>query len=461
MMKWLERQSFARLAILAGLALLLLMPASLRHRYVWGGDFAELLHVFEFVSLLVSQGLGLLVLWAALRKTESGDCGQEQIIAIWRGAGWIALASLFVLPMVSDDVFAYDLRGRILALHGGNPYVDLATQYADVDPLVNPENRWHGYPNPYGPLFTLLQGGIAWTSQLLPVASAHVQQLASVLFYKLIAILALLWSARMLTGWAKDTASLQRVVLFVLWNPLLWLEGVVHVHNDLLLGATLVAALTSLQRDRFGAAVFWLWMGAQVKFVSLALGPLFFVLALRKRKLREFLLGNLVGGLPFALLGYAFWSGPGGLDWLTQQGVLQGASLQLLLMQLLGLAGVAADFVPKLLPPLAVAFALFAALRCRRVEDAPRWAVGVFFVLIFVGLIWVGPWYHLWWILLCWTPAMRLRAPALVLLVTGPLSYAAWLCARELGPTHEWLQWALTMAITALALALPRSKPNL
>ncbi|PIE23746.1 MAG: hypothetical protein CSA62_06460 [Planctomycetota bacterium] len=447
------RRKIPRLALAAGASLLLLAPASWRHHYLWGGDYADYLHFFELISLLLSQGLGLWVLWRALCRVERGAI---DLRTIWRGSSWILLASLFVLPFMSDDVFAYDLRGRILSLHGGNPYVDVATQYAGVDPLVDPANRWHSYPNPYGPLFTLCQGGIAWVSSLLPGVSAQVQQLSSLLFYRLLAAIALLGIARQLVLWAPDAKAAQRVALCVLWNPLLWLEGVVHAHNDLLLGAALVFALSSLLRERFLTAALWLWLGVQIKFISLALGPLFLALALRRKRFGSFALGNLLGLLPFAALGFYFWSGPGGLDWLSRQGQLHCASLQLLVAQLF-----AAPFeiVQKLGMLLAVLFAFWAAWRCQKLQEAPLWSARLLFVLILLGLSWAGPWYHLWWLALCWNPRLLPGAPARSLMLTTALSYGISLGARDLGRDHEWTQWALTMAIPALLFLAWKSKP--
>ena len=263
--------------------------------------------------------------------------------------------------------------------------------------------------------------------------------------------------ARQLVQWAPDAKAAQRVALCVLWNPLLWLEGVVHAHNDLLLGATLVFAVTAVLRERFAQAALWLWVGAQIKFVSLALGPLFLALALRNKRFGSFALGNLLGAVPFAALGYYFWSGEGGLDWLTQQGQLHGASLQLLVAEL---AGAPLELVQKLGPLLAVLFAFWAAWRCRELGEAPLWSMRILFALIFVGLIWAGPWYHLWWLPLCWTPLLLPGPPARLLMLTTALSYSLWLGARELGKGHEWTQWALTMALPALALlAMRRQEP--
>ena len=97
------------------------------------------------------------------------------LMEAWRGRATVGAvmtavvaATTLVLAgpvLLSRDVTSYAAYGRMLALHGANPYLHAPAAFPE-DPVtraVSPE--WLHTPSLYGPLFNLLSAGIAaWAS---------------------------------------------------------------------------------------------------------------------------------------------------------------------------------------------------------------------------------------------------------------------------------------------------------
>lgn len=103
----------------------------------FAGAFALALCAVAFLWLLV--------------ECRRGGVGARTVVVL----AVVAQLGVLSLPLLlSRDVHSYAMYGRIAAVHGGNPYVDVPSSYP-ADPfaaLVGP--RWVDTPAVYGPLFT-------------------------------------------------------------------------------------------------------------------------------------------------------------------------------------------------------------------------------------------------------------------------------------------------------------------
>jgi hypothetical protein len=154
---------------------------------------------------------------------------------------------LLAPPLLSTDVFSYQIYGRMGALYSTNPYLHgpHAIALDQLYPYIGA--KWVSTPSAYGPLFT----GLSYI--LAPMSIA-----ASALTYKAIAAIAslatvaLIWNAARLRGLNPARAA----ALFGL-NPLVVLYGVGGAHNDLLMLALMVAGVVfALQyRDRMSGGL--------------------------------------------------------------------------------------------------------------------------------------------------------------------------------------------------------------
>ncbi|HZU60877.1 MAG TPA: polyprenol phosphomannose-dependent alpha 1,6 mannosyltransferase MptB [Solirubrobacteraceae bacterium] len=199
--------------------------------------------------------------------------------------GAINVLVLLAPPLLSTDIFSYQMYGHMGALYGFNPY--LAGPHAlQLDPLSQYVGaKWAYTPSVYGPVFTILSYILA------PLSIA-----ASALAYKSIAAIsslgtvALVWNAARL----RQVNPVKAVALVGL-NPLTVIYGVGGGHNDLLMLVALMAGvyLLMLNRERSSGAM--MVVAAAVK-VSAILPMLFAVISGHGQRQERVRRGVIIGG---------------------------------------------------------------------------------------------------------------------------------------------------------------------
>jgi len=220
------------------------------------------------LAFLIQGGL----YWAGWRLTRWVDGRAAWAIVL--GGGLLSGAALLLMyPFGAADIFDYAMHGRILALHGGNPYYDTAQRYSQ-DPLFAYVG-WKNYPTTYGPLWVLLSAAVA------RLAGDGV--VANVLALKLLsggcAVVGTALVADTLRRMAPERA-LAGVLLFA-WNPIILYETFGNGHNDMAMLVWVLAAVALLARRHYVLAVLGLVAGALVKFIPLLLLPAAALIALR------------------------------------------------------------------------------------------------------------------------------------------------------------------------------------
>lgn len=209
---------------------------------------------------------------------------------------------LLAPPLVSTDIFSYQVYARMGSLFGVNPYVIGPHALGPGDPVFQYVGaKWSYIPSVYGPVFT------AFSYILAPLSVA-----ASVAAYKLIATLASLGIVALVYNAARlRNVDPARAAALVGLNPLLVLYGVGGGHNDLLMLLALAGAMYAilLSRERLGGALTVLAIGIKLTaglmlpFAIAAQGP-----ARGRTRRRDLLIGAgtalaLIGTVTFALFG--------------------------------------------------------------------------------------------------------------------------------------------------------------
>ncbi|GEM_PF-2741517 len=428
---------------LGRLGLVLWILASVRHRFFWGGDLAPFLHLLETAAL----GLGGFLLYRGARK--SGGLAVSKVFR--ETALWCLLAAI-ALPILSDDALNYAVFGRVLGLHGANPYLVTPEHFAGIDPAVGLAKGWAAFPLPYGPLLALLQAAASWTAALVPGLGPEAEVLGAAFLLQL--CFAAAWFGCGLCFGRNATG--REAALLLVANPYLLLEAVENGHNDALMVLPLLGAFLTAERGKLRLAGFLLGIAVLLKFIPLLLLPLFLREAHRRGRLRAFCAGAALGLLGLLPSWYVFWRDPGGFEFLAAQTFLEGGSIVGALCLILG--GEARPALALVSMGLAGAFALLQAFRLREGGLARRGLRSLAFLVTF-GLPFPNPWYALWWAPLTLCPGIPRNAARRllsVLALCGPLSYAAWLLARDLGPVHQGLQYLAGILIPGLlALRLP------
>jgi hypothetical protein len=175
--------------------------------------------------------------------------------------------------MLSTDIYAYVISGRIFAVYKSDPYSETPVLPAS-DPYLP---LWDmGYlPSWYGPLWTLLSGGIALLSG---------ERIGlTVLLFRGAAIVAALAAAALLWGCLRRAAPHRAAqgLVFFLWNPLVVLETGLSGHNDTVMLALLLLGIWLHLRGRRALAVTAMTFSALVKYVTGLVLPLYVLVVLR------------------------------------------------------------------------------------------------------------------------------------------------------------------------------------
>src|SRR4051812_394602 len=116
------------------------------------------LHAAAAVEVLLAI-TALFVLYLAACRLARGRATRLGIGVV---AGVAVLAQLLAVLApygFSGDVYSYAIYGRIFAVYGGSPYLDAPIRHAG-DPFYD-YVYWLYVPSFYGPLWTLISGGIA------------------------------------------------------------------------------------------------------------------------------------------------------------------------------------------------------------------------------------------------------------------------------------------------------------
>jgi hypothetical protein len=467
-----------RCLLAAAAGQLLLLAAGLRHNLVWGESASwpwllPLLNAGEAGCLLGFVALAGWAWWRAMQLAASPDASLSAAGSPENGRRlttitmWLVLLAVLVPPFATTDPIDYVMRGRILAVHGANPYVQVATDFPG-DPFVAfGDAGWKSFPLPYGPLVAWLQGGVAWLASCLSLPK-HAELVVAIGLFKLVFAMALLVTARCLQAVADWLPGRRGNVVFVgvLWNPLLLFEGVANAHNEPLLAACLAVTALAWVLGHHGRATFALGIGTLVKVVPIVLAPLAVVVALRQRALGKLAAGVAATLAIAAVCWWQFFRDEGAFAVAARQTQLQGGGLYQILQQVTGVPA-----TTWLVPGrcVVVAWLGFVAWRLWR-QPRPREllfaAASTLFALAAFGAMLSGPWYHVWWIPLALVLGRGwLFRAACAASVLAPLGYLVWCGWRRLdepaawcGTTFSWVLPVLVASVTRFVGATPPSE---
>lgn len=471
-------------------AQLLLLLASLRHHYVWGESerfpwLLPLLNTGEALAVLLAAGLAAFAWWRAMGEAEANAPSLRRLV--WLSVPLLLLA-VVVPPFLTTDPIDYVVRGRLLAVHGANPYVTVATDFPGDPFLQFGDRAWKSFPLPYGPLLANVQAAAAGLAHVLPLPPRG-ELIVALGLLKLLFAGSLLFAATCLARVAAASggaAAAARTFVAVAWNPLLLVEGVANAHNEPLLVAFVAATVLAAHRLQWARAAVALGLSVLTKVTPVVLGPLLLVRALRTGGLRALLLGGLVVLLLGGLFYLQFFRADGAFDVLRRQGELQGASLAWACALLTG-AGVGPFvWIGRGVVVLVVAFGMVrlwrpatassrassassaepaSALPSSPASPGPSSpaeplvapAAAALAALACGGAALFGVWYHCWWIPL----ALLGRGTFLVRFAvaascTSLLAYLPWTFARRLDAPAQWGNVVFAVLLPLLLASLAR-----
>jgi hypothetical protein len=242
-----------------------------------------------------------------------------------------AVASLLIAQLVctlllsgfavtlNPDTYAYAIYGRLVGVHGVNPYVIPPRRklpFAADTQLTTAMRAW-GDPPPndnYGPTWTLLAAGIGRLTATMSLVSGIIGQRLLALVSSFAITLGLF---RLLARKPREE-TVRNVAWFAL-SPLVLLESIVNGHNDVVMVAPALWAFVVLDDAPLMAA---LLIGASVtiKYVSIVLLPFILVRVWKLHGAGMAAAAAVVAGAAIALPFTAFWRGPAVLKSVLQHG---------------------------------------------------------------------------------------------------------------------------------------------
>ncbi|MGH2739473.1 MAG: glycosyltransferase 87 family protein [Actinomycetota bacterium] len=297
-----------------------------------------------------------------------------------------AVLHLVLLPAPltqSQDLYSYLFYGKMWAVHGANPYVDLPQAFGS-DPWFA-FVRWPDQPSVYGPVWTLLSGAIARISGgSVAVAFGLTKTLVGLLLLASVAGLAR--AAR-----DRDLDPGATVVLFA-WNPLVLTSVSLGGHADIAVACGVVWAALADRRGKPLIAAILLSLATLVKaYAGLAL--IVYLLVLLRRRGPALRAGALAGGM-MALAHAPFWAGLDTFSGLIRVAGMSSASLAGSLESMLAipLNGSVAGLIVRALGVVVLATVVLRTTLTRRGDVDPWKAAAV----AFATYVAVTPWFLYW-----------------------------------------------------------------
>ena len=363
----------------------------------------------------------------ALREAWAGRLTLRRIF-------WVAVilhVVAVIIPLfLSRDVYSYAIYGRMVSVHGVNPYVDIPASFIDdpVYPLVSVD--WIDSPSVYGPAFVVISAAVTAVFSSPP---------SLVLAFKALAAVASLGTMVLAVAGARRVRPERAAFAAVLvgWNPVIVFHGVAGGHNDALVGLALAAGVLLILSGREMWATVALVLGTLVKIsggVPLAIAVLAAVFrrprGQRLRTLAAHVGVGLAVALPF-IVPFEQAEDPslGSLELTSRQGWLAPSRFVLVVLRgtanFLGgdLAGDIVSVVVRLAFPLLFLIVLVMLVRHLatdplRIEPplvvaAMGWATLV--ALMISPLLY--PWYAMWLVPVAWLVPRPARDGAVVVSV--------------------------------------------
>jgi hypothetical protein len=260
-------------------------------------SWAQLLGEHRATFGICLGGIGLLMalhLWG-LRSVRSGGVERR---TIWAFAFTYAAVLLWLMPITSD-LFAYLSHAYMLTDLGANPLLQAPLDFQD--PLILAYSTvYAARPSVYGPAWILLSAVGTVGSHDVPVGLLYLKGLA------VVAYLGGAWLIERILLEFRPEAALEGLYLFA-WSPFVLLMAVGDGHNDVVMMTFALLAIWLLLKERWVLAFGVLALSVWIKYVSLALLPLFGIYAWRclgQAQRKDLVLAITNGGLAALLVSF-------------------------------------------------------------------------------------------------------------------------------------------------------------
>ncbi len=194
---------------------------------------------------------------------------------VWSFTLLFLLLSIILGPLTSQDLYWNLLLGAGFSDFGFNPYYT-TPEMITGHPWLAFIPEWQKLSMTHGPLWVLLVSAVTFVTTTLTSAVIVTKTILS--FFMLIGFFAF---DRILKELSFPESKKLFFLIVLLWNPLLYLSGIIDGHNDALLFAAHTVALLLVLRKKYSLSIGVLLLAGFVKYVSFLLLPIPIILAFR------------------------------------------------------------------------------------------------------------------------------------------------------------------------------------
>ena len=201
----------------------------------------------------------------------------------------VSFIFMMILPYLSSDIFYYMGDGWLLAKHRENPYYTSVADLQDKginDEILNNTGYWKATTSIYGPLWNII--GPALTS----LSFGNVT--ACLFIFKIASLLVHIFNCYLIY---KITKSNKYILLYGL-NPLILLEFLGNVHNDIYLLLFILLALYFLKRKKnIYLCMLFLALSISIKYSTALIVPFILIYCFKDKTIPKRILYCTISGL--------------------------------------------------------------------------------------------------------------------------------------------------------------------
>lgn len=261
------------------------------------------------ISIQICLIILLLIFFLVLKRYKNFDLSKLKI-------GYVAagLASVFIYPTISCDIFYYVSYAILQGKYHLNPY---NTAIQDVIRLVS-EKPFHiltgatsRTPMTYGYLYSIYLKSLYFISFKNYYIAFYI--------LKIINFICIYYIAKYATKiicYLKPNTNKNLIFIGIALNPLLLIEGIINGHNDIILIFLCIIAIWNFIQERCLVASILFMVGVHIKISILLMLPFAFIYAIKRGiKLKTvvfIILLFLISFLPYGLI-YNVWTIPKGI----------------------------------------------------------------------------------------------------------------------------------------------------
>ncbi|MSQ61899.1 MAG: DUF2029 domain-containing protein [Dehalococcoidia bacterium] len=389
---WLLLTTALTLAVYAGYARHFWLPSA------YPGPFADIPSLLgtDYTALLGWIGgitLAFLLWGLALRAATGLSPRPRNLLLVLALAGLCGLALLVTYPVTNSDVFHYVADARVFWQHGANPLIT-APEMFDFPDLR--ENMWWWWqPSAYGPVWALIGG--------IPLAIGGSDAAATVIAFKGVALLFWLGTAALayLALLPRAPHRVLPAAAFLALNPLAIMLIAIGGQNEAAMMFFVAAGFCLLAREQRVLAPTAFIAAVLIKVSAGLFLPFVALYLLRRRRVRDLILGFALAGV-FTVAVYApLWAGSATFDALRDEGNRFTASPVAMLAVLLEgprTRETAETIASSLGLALFGLITLIATVRWLRSpgDDVAAMSGYAMLAYLLVGMFWFQAWYLLW-----------------------------------------------------------------